>query len=66
MAIKLRSKQWRYFPSDDEWEETEPTERVRRCAKLMVEVLGRYDRPLTQREQTALRFLKRALAEETY
>lgn len=64
MAITKVAPAWHYFPTLTEWDETEGTERIRRCAALLTDALDRHDTPMTERTRIALYHMKRALLQE--
>ena len=64
MAIITRPKQWAYFPSKSEWDETDPTDRIRQSALLLLDSLDRQETSMTQRIRIAVNVLKRAIREE--
>ncbi len=64
MAIKTVSKPWAYFPTQEVWEATDGTERIRRTAALLIDALDRVDTPMTERTRIALYWMKRALLNE--
>ncbi len=64
MAIRTRPKNWDYFPTETEWEATDPTERIRQSARLLIDSVERVDHPVTERTRIAIYTLKRALSSE--